>query len=351
MVTTSRLRTQHDSPRKNRLIGAILGGQNVTTAARMMGMPRSTASDIWKKYNETGTTQNRRRSGRPKKVRSHTERAIVREALQNRRKTFANIGNDQVPKLSESTVQKVLARHNYRRCVARRVPFLTTAQKKQRMRWAREYKGFTKKDWSRVIFSDECYIVLDDRRGRIYVTRNPTERDDENCVVGMFTQSPVRVMVWGCVMKGKKGPLVVLEYPGGPGGGFNGARYKAQVLERFLKGFYAKMSKKRGRILFQQDGAPAHRRGFVKEWFRDQNIPLLFHPAASPDLNPIEPVWHELKKIIRALPQKPGTVAKLEDAIIQAWKKLPRSDIDKHVGTMQARVRAVLNVRGGHTRY
>jgi len=45
------------------------------------------------------------------------------------------------------------------------------------------------------------------------------EEYDENCLVLNFKQSPVWVMVWACVMRGIKGPLVVLEYPGGKGGG------------------------------------------------------------------------------------------------------------------------------------
>ncbi|KZP28153.1 hypothetical protein FIBSPDRAFT_677871, partial [Athelia psychrophila] len=72
-----------------------------------------------------------------------------------------------------------------------------------------------------VIFSDECYIILDNYCGWIYVTCNLTERNDENCVVGMFTQSPVHFMVCRCVMKWQEGPLVALEHSGGLGGGFN----------------------------------------------------------------------------------------------------------------------------------
>lgn len=94
MVSTWHQSTQYDSPRKNRLIGAILGGKKVAAAARMMDMPWSMASDIWKKYNQTGTTHNRRCPGRPKILDDRTERLVTRKALQARRKTFAAIGNE-----------------------------------------------------------------------------------------------------------------------------------------------------------------------------------------------------------------------------------------------------------------
>lgn len=158
-------------------------------------------------------------------------------------------------------------------------------------------------------------------------------------------------MIWGCIIKGRKGPLVVLEYPGGKGGGFNGPRYKAQVLEKVLKDFHAEMTEKRGTVLFMQDGAPPHRPGHIKQWLADHKIPRLFHPASSPDLNPIEPVWHELKKIIRALPKQPTSAKTLQEAILKAWKDLPLKDINKHIVSMKKRCSAVKRVKGGHTQY
>jgi hypothetical protein len=163
--------------------------------------------------------------------------------------------------------------------------------KRDRKRWARQYKGFSAADWGKVIWSDECYVYLGDDRGRIYVTRRPSEELLEECLVPTFKQSSVRVMIWGCILKGRKGPLIVLEYPGGKGGGMNSKRYQDQVLEGTLKGFYAQMKEERGPIIFQQDGAPSHTSKSTKQWFSRNHIPLLFHPASSPDLNPIEPVW------------------------------------------------------------
>jgi hypothetical protein len=65
-------------------------------------------------------------------------------------------------------------------------------------------------------------------------------------------------MVWGCIVKGKKGLLIVLEYPRGKGGGMNSKHYQDQVIEGVLKGFYTQMMAERGSIMFQQDGAPSH---------------------------------------------------------------------------------------------
>ena len=75
-------------------------------------------------------------------------------------------------------------------------------------------------------------------------------------------------------MEGRKGPLVVLEYPGGKGGGMNSRRYCEQVLEGALGDFYAKMKQAHSHIQFQQDNAPCHTSKWMKKWLGDHNISL-----------------------------------------------------------------------------
>lgn len=93
----------------------------------------------------------------------------------------------------------------------------------------------------------------------MYVTRAVGEEYDKNCVVPTFKQSSIRIMVWACIMKDSKGPIVVLEYPGGKGGGMNAERYRAQVLEQVLHDYYMEKTEEKGWVLFQQDGAPSHK--------------------------------------------------------------------------------------------
>jgi hypothetical protein len=141
---------------------------------------------------------------------------------------------------------------------ARAVIFLTKEQKWKRLEWAKQHLGWDMEDFSRVIYSDEAYIVLGDNKGPIWVTQSPEEVYDDSCVVPKFKQSSLRIMIWGCILRGRNGPLVILEYPGGRGGGVTAARYQEQVLDKVLHDFYQSMAEERGHILFQQDGAPSH---------------------------------------------------------------------------------------------
>ncbi|KAE9391691.1 hypothetical protein BT96DRAFT_945185 [Gymnopus androsaceus JB14] len=204
-------RVQHSSPKKNRLIGAIQAGKSIPQAAQIADIPYGTAKRIWSKYCTTGSTKNQQRSGCPLKVTERTKQALVRTVHNNHCMPFGE------------------------------VPYLTKLQKKKRAAWAKQVKG---SDWSKVIWSDECYVYLGDSHGRVFVTCCIGKQLEDDCLVPAFKQSSIRVMVWGCIMKGKKGPLVVLEYPGGKEGGMNTKRYQEQVLEGALRQFYTAMESK-----------------------------------------------------------------------------------------------------------
>jgi transposase len=92
----------------------------------------------------------------------------------------------------------------------------------------------------------------------------------------------------------------MLEYPGGKGSGMNSAQYQEQVLDNVLVDFVAYMKALKGSVVFQQGNAPSHGSKSMKQWFTHHNISLLYHPASSPDLNPIKCVWHELKTHLHA---------------------------------------------------
>ena len=259
-------RIYHDSPKKNRFIGCVLAGNTVEAAGKQYNIPQSTASDIWRKFQQTGSTHNRPRSGRPAKITSRTTRAVIREAKKHRRENLSAIGKMVTPSISASAVRKILANEGLHHRKARKVVFLTKIHKQKRKAWAVKLKNWGDKEWNCIIWSDKSYVYIGDDRGMVYVTRSAEEEYDKDCVVPKFKQSSLRIMVWACIMHGSKGPMVVLDYPGGRGGGMNAERYQDQVLEAVLYDYYMERLEELGDVKFQQDGAPSHTARSTTAW-------------------------------------------------------------------------------------
>ena len=68
----------------------------------------------------------------------------------------------------------------------------------------------------------------------------------------------------------------------------------------------------------QQDNAPCHTSLSTRKFFEEQGISLMQTPPESPDLNPIENYWHELKHFIRTT-AKPKNQEELLLAIQTFW--------------------------------
>ena len=60
-----------------------------------------------------------------------------------------------------------------------------------------------------------------------------------------------------------------------------------------------------GPFLFQHDIAPMHKARTIQKWFVKIGGKELDWPAQNPDLNPLEHLWDELERQLRARPNRP----------------------------------------------
>ena len=183
-----------------------------------------------------------------------------------------------------------------------------------------------------VIFTDECSVLLENH------SKLSFHRKWEQPKLKGKPKHPVKVHVWAGISKRWPTELMVFE------GIMDAQFYVSKILSNGLLPFIRRTFPDGHR--FQQDNDPKHTSRLAGNFMEDNGINWWKTPAESPDLNPIEMLWHELKHFLRNI-VKPRTKEELINGIERFWnERVDAENCTKYIGHLQKVLPIVVERQG-----
>ena len=101
---------------------------------------------------------------------------------------------------------------------------------------------------------------------------------------------------------------------------------------------------------FMADNDPKYTPGAAQEFLDRTGIFWWRTPAESPDLNPIENMWHELKEFLRR-EAKPTTKQELVSGVEEFWWTVDIAKCKKYIRHLNKVIPKVVELQGAATGY
>ena len=333
---------------RGQIIGLRIAGRTHEAIARILKVPKSTVTDTIVRHFDTNNGSSVKRAGRPLSMNDNDRCTLKRLVKKNNRSSLSEIHNNfqnlKDRKVSQDTIRKSLHQMGIHSRIAVPKPLLTEKQRENRLNWCIERQNWSIKKWKTVIWSDESRFTLFENDGPDRVWReNGTRYNIEN-LTPTVKHGGGGIMVWGCFSGKGLGPLVKVE------GKMNRLDY-INILENNLLPFIRSKHYKQP-YAFQDDNAPVHTAKDVKNWIIQKRVKVLSDwPSQSPDLNPIEHLWNELKRRRCKRTIHPKNLWELEEILQEEWRKIPSETFIKLIESMPHRIEACINNQGWPTKY
>ncbi|GBL94256.1 hypothetical protein AVEN_16783-1 [Araneus ventricosus] len=178
-------------------------GKSVSCIGQILKFSKSTVFNIVRRFKKENSVGNKQRSGRPRKFSEREERRIVRQVRINPRTGTVKLTLKCKCRFRKSvnaeTVRKVLRKQKYHGRVPQRKPYITKANLKARLAFAKMCLKQPTEFWENVIFVDESKynIFGSDSKQKVWLASN-TSMHIKN-LWPTVKYGGGNQLVWGCM--------------------------------------------------------------------------------------------------------------------------------------------------------
>ncbi|KAJ1307113.1 hypothetical protein OPQ81_001231 [Rhizoctonia solani] len=285
----------------------------------------------------------RSKGGRPRRLNPANVRYAVRLVTNGKkvgtRRAAQELFKLTGKKVAPTTIRKVLKEAGLRAVKKVRKPKLTPNHIQARLAFARAHKDWTVADWQWVLWSDETKInrLWSDGVHRGWARQG--EDLDDQLTIPTANHGGSSLMFWGCMGWLGTGHACRLDAP------MTKELYLEVLRDEFLWSL-EHLGMDQQEAILMHDNAPAHRAKIVCEWLKEHQIECIEWPANSPDLNPIENLWAELKRRLGEYEEVPEGMLGLWDRVQAVWDGFAPEYCRKLVESMPTRMAMVIK-KGG----
>ena len=337
--------------------------------AKLCKISKSSSQRICEEpVNKTQSNRVCKKTGRPRKLDERNMRALIRtlKTLRLRepnvsvRSLLIECGLDSNV-ASRRTVSRILNEHGYGFLQRRKKGILSDRDKKIRRKFGRKIQQTMRINehfWTNQIsfFLDGVSFVHKYNPMRTAKTTGNSRvwrRRGEGLVyTGAGSKDlaggrRVHVMV---AIAYRKGVILAIPYQK-----MNGPFFASFIKDHFNITFAKAGPKHCGSRIFVMDNDPSQTSKVAMEALRTIEAKLLEIPARSPDLNPIENVFHLVKRALRdeAIAQciEAESFSQFQERVVRTIKNTPSDVIGKTISNLPKRICAMIKSHGCRTKY
>ena len=203
--------------RHDQAIDMLQTDESVRGVARRFACNRVAIYDLQRRFQDTGRTLDRQRSGRPRVTTPNQDRRIRLIHIRDRFCSAAGTAAETPGRANNHISAKSVIRRFREHGLRTRRPYvgmvINDRRRRLRRNWANNHRRgvWKNQDWLRVIFSDESRFKLYRADGRQRVYRRISERFAPCYVNPVDSFGGGSVMVWGAIQFGWRSQFLVVD--------------------------------------------------------------------------------------------------------------------------------------------